>query len=49
MISSCSVVTDTQSNAVEKSILPCCIAFCQNGMCALGENGRAVDLEDVIG
>jgi hypothetical protein len=25
-----------------------CIAFCQNGMCALGENGRAVDPEDVI-
>jgi hypothetical protein len=28
----------------------CCIAFCQNGICALlGENGRAVDPEDVIG
>jgi hypothetical protein len=27
----------------------CCITFCQIGMCALGENGRAVDPEDVIG
>ena len=38
-----------QSNAVKNSILPCCIAFCQNGMCALDENGRVVDPDDVIG